>query len=36
MLDADVKFVSREAEKLGVRMGMKGREALELFRNGKG
>ncbi|MBW2063669.1 MAG: YunC family protein [Deltaproteobacteria bacterium] len=32
MLDADIKAVSREAERLGVRVGMKGREALELFR----
>lgn len=32
MLDADVKAVSTEAERLGVRVGMKGRDALGLFR----
>lgn len=32
MLNAEVKAVSREAEKLGVRVGMKGKEALEIFR----
>ncbi|MBN1253670.1 MAG: YunC family protein [Deltaproteobacteria bacterium] len=32
MLSAEVKKVSTEAEKLGVRVGMKGEEALEFFR----
>ncbi|MEK6775680.1 MAG: DUF1805 domain-containing protein [bacterium] len=32
MLGADVQAVSREAENLGVRPGMKGRDALEIFR----
>lgn len=32
MLGADVKAVSREAENLGVRVGIKGLEALEIFR----
>ena len=32
MLSAEVKMVSAEAEKLGVRVGMKGEEALEIFR----
>ena len=32
MLAAEVKAVSSEAEKLGVRVGMKGEEALEFFR----
>jgi uncharacterized protein YunC (DUF1805 family) len=32
MLDAEVKVVSREAEKLGVRLGMKGRDALAILR----
>ena len=32
MLDAEVQAVSIEAEKLGVRVGMKGKEALEIFR----
>jgi len=32
MLDADVKSVSTEAERLGIRVGMKGREALETLR----
>jgi uncharacterized protein YunC (DUF1805 family) len=32
MLPAEVKAVSNEAEKLGVRVGMKGEEALEIFR----
>ncbi len=32
MLEAEVKAVSHEAEKLGVRVGMKGQEALEIFR----
>jgi uncharacterized protein YunC (DUF1805 family) len=29
---AEVKAVSQEAAKLGVRVGMKGEEALEIFR----
>jgi uncharacterized protein YunC (DUF1805 family) len=32
MLAAEIKEVSTEAEKLGVRVGMKGEEALEIFR----
>ena len=32
MLSAEVKAVSIEADKLGVRVGMKGEEALEIFR----
>jgi uncharacterized protein YunC (DUF1805 family) len=32
MLSAEVSAVSTEAEKLGVCVGMKGEEALELFR----
>ena len=32
MLSAEVKAVSTEAEKLGVRVGMKGEEALGFFR----
>ena len=32
MLGAEIKTVSAEAEKLGVRVGMKGEEALEIFR----
>jgi uncharacterized protein YunC (DUF1805 family) len=32
MLDAEVKAVSHSAAKLGVRIGMKGEEALEIFR----
>jgi uncharacterized protein YunC (DUF1805 family) len=32
MLDAEVQAVSHEAAKLGVRVGMTGEEALELFR----
>jgi uncharacterized protein YunC (DUF1805 family) len=32
MLSAEVKAVSIEAEELGVRVGMKGEEALEIFR----
>ena len=32
MLDAEIKAVSMEAERLGVRAGMKGKEALEIFR----
>lgn len=32
MLSAEVKAVSTEAAKLGVRVGMKGEEALEIFR----
>ncbi|MBW1997379.1 MAG: DUF1805 domain-containing protein [Deltaproteobacteria bacterium] len=32
MLDADIKAVSVEAERLGVRVGMKGRDALRFFR----
>ena len=32
MLDAEITAVSREAERLGVRIGMKGEEALEFFR----
>jgi len=32
MLDAEVKAVSTEAARLGVRVGMKGKEALEIFR----
>jgi uncharacterized protein YunC (DUF1805 family) len=32
MLVAEIKAVSNEAEKLGLRIGMKGQEALEMFR----
>ena len=32
MLNAEVKAVSIEAARLGVRIGMKGEEALEIFR----
>jgi uncharacterized protein YunC (DUF1805 family) len=32
MLDAEIKAVSQEAAKLGVRVGMTGEEALEFFR----
>jgi uncharacterized protein YunC (DUF1805 family) len=32
MLNAEIKAVSTEAAKLGVRIGMKGEEALEIFR----
>lgn len=32
MLDAEIKAVSAEAEKLGVKKGMIGQEALEIFR----
>ena len=32
MLDAEIKAVSQEAARLGVRVGMKGEEALEFFR----
>ena len=32
MLDADVKAVSREAEKLGLRVGMKGAEVLAILK----
>lgn len=32
MLDAEVKAVSAEAERLGVRVGMKGEEVSEIFR----
>ena len=32
MLDAEIKAVSTEAARLGVRVGMKGEEALEIFR----
>jgi uncharacterized protein YunC (DUF1805 family) len=32
MLHAEVKAVSAAAERLGVRIGMKGKEALEIFR----
>jgi uncharacterized protein YunC (DUF1805 family) len=32
MLSAEIQAVSHEAEKLGVRLGMKGEEALEFFR----
>jgi len=32
MLHAEVKAVSTEAARLGVRVGMKGEEALEIFR----
>ncbi len=32
MLHAEVKAVSEAAERLGVRAGMKGKEALEIFR----
>jgi uncharacterized protein YunC (DUF1805 family) len=32
MLHAEVKAVSAAAERLGVRAGMKGKEALEIFR----
>jgi uncharacterized protein YunC (DUF1805 family) len=32
MTAADIKAVSIEAQKLGVRIGMKGIEALEIFR----
>jgi uncharacterized protein YunC (DUF1805 family) len=32
MLNAEIKAVSTEAANLGVRAGMKGKEALEIFR----
>jgi uncharacterized protein YunC (DUF1805 family) len=32
MLNAEIKAVSTEAARLGVRVGMKGEEALEIFR----
>jgi uncharacterized protein YunC (DUF1805 family) len=32
MLDAEIKAISSEAAKLGVRAGMRGEEALEIFR----
>lgn len=32
MLDAEVKAVSAEAARLGVQVGMKGKEALAIFR----
>ncbi len=32
MLNAEVKAVSVKAARLGVRVGMKGKEALEIFR----
>ena len=32
MLDAEIKAVSNEAARLGVRVGMKGKEALAIFR----
>jgi uncharacterized protein YunC (DUF1805 family) len=32
MLEAEVQQVSPQAEALGVKIGMKGRDALELFR----
>ena len=32
MLDAEIKAVSTEAARLGVRVGMKGKEALAIFR----
>jgi uncharacterized protein YunC (DUF1805 family) len=32
MLNAEIKAVSTEAARLGVRLGMKGEEALEIFR----
>jgi uncharacterized protein YunC (DUF1805 family) len=32
MLDAEIKAVSNEATRLGVRVGMKGEEALAIFR----
>jgi uncharacterized protein YunC (DUF1805 family) len=32
MLAAEIKAVSAEAAKLGVHVGMKGEEALEIFR----
>ena len=32
MLHAEVKAASAAAERLGVRVGMKGKEALEIFR----
>jgi uncharacterized protein YunC (DUF1805 family) len=32
MLSAEVQAVSQEAARLGVRVGMKGEEALEIFR----
>jgi uncharacterized protein YunC (DUF1805 family) len=32
MLSAEIKAVSIEAEKLGVRVGMTGEEALAIFR----
>jgi uncharacterized protein YunC (DUF1805 family) len=32
MLVSDIKAVSEEAKKLGIREGMKGQEALEIFR----
>ncbi len=32
MLESEIKAVSFEAEKLGVRVGMKGMEALEILR----
>jgi uncharacterized protein YunC (DUF1805 family) len=32
MLHAEIKAVSAEAARLGVQIGMKGEEALEIFR----
>ena len=32
MLHAEIKAVSTEAARLGIRVGMKGEEALEIFR----
>ncbi len=32
MLNAEIKAVSTEAAKFGVQIGMKGKEALEIFR----
>ena len=32
MLVAEIRAVSNEAEKLGLRIGMEGQEALEMFR----
>jgi uncharacterized protein YunC (DUF1805 family) len=32
MFDAEIKAVSQEAARLGVDIGMKGEEALEIFR----
>jgi uncharacterized protein YunC (DUF1805 family) len=32
MLSAEIQAVSHEAEKLGVHLGMKGRDALEIFK----